>query len=179
MKREKWGYLIAFLCGVVLGNVLGNNGYIDFDIMNRNNMRLLYLDEINADSFFVQVLFLRIQVVILLWGLSEVISKRMVRIGFGCIICLSIGMIFATAMIANGLWGVWFLLCAWIPHGGLYTASFLLWSKMQEVKYAAYQYESRGMEYLLLYVIIIFFVVGGCACEAYLSPYILENVINS
>lgn len=172
MRWEKWGYLFAFLCGVVFANVLGSRAFIDYNLLNRYNMSLLSFEAVSGEAYFVQVLLLRLQTVVVLGILCRLLPKRVVIIGFGCLISALLGGILAAAILANGVWGIWFGLGALLPHGIFYLLSYLLWYYANR----GYVYQKKG-GILIRKVLMVLLVVIGSICEAYLSPVLVEKMI--
>ena len=187
MKWEKWGYLITFLCGVLLENYLEIRGVADSNVINRNNMMLLCFDEILVETYFVQILLLRFQTVTVLWILCRFIPERVVILGFGSLISFELGCIVVSLILANGIWGGWFLFCALLPHGMLYVAGFILWNRMTTMHadvnrsfvYANYGNKNIRKERVIMGLLILLLVTVGSFCEAYFTPNIIENVIKS
>ena len=153
---------------------------IDCSILNRNNMLLLQLEEVASDFYFIHVLFLRLEMILMLWVLSRILPRRIIVIGTGDVICLVLGMIMAASVWSNGIWGSWFVVCALLPQGIFYLLGYRIWRKVGlGYEKMAYGGGYVRKERILTGGVIVAMVVIGCLCEAYLSPKILENVIKS
>lgn len=173
MKRENGIYLLAFLGGIVIVNLPGNVAWTNNSILNRYSLASLSFQGIVYEEYFFEILFLRFQTVLSLWICSKFISKNIVMTGFALIICGVLGGIMAIAILANGLWGILFCLCALLPHTICYFTAYTLWGKAM----TGYVGESkRKMDYLTTALIIMLIGIG-CILEAYISPVLIENLI--
>ena len=173
MKRENGIYLLAFLCGIVIVNLPGNVSWTNHSILNRYSLASLSFQGIVYEEYFFEILFLRFQTVAVLWMCSKLISKNIVRIGFALIICGILGGIMSIAILANGLWGILFCICALLPHAICYFVAYLLWGNST----VGYVGESkRRMDYFTTALIMILIGIG-CILEAYISPVLIENLI--
>lgn len=193
MKIEKYGYIITFLGGILLGNILDKNGMIHCDMINRDNLRLLQFSEMTEEAFLVQIIFMRFQVVLMLWVICKMIPMQWVAVGFASIVCLMMGLVISTSILANGIWGSWFVFCALMPHGGLYFAAFELWQRTckkykgfgkkrtddyyRNAKVTYYWSGNDRRAYVCRMALICLLMVTGCLAEAYIGPAILKNVI--
>lgn len=173
MKRENGIYLLAFLCGIIIVNLPGNAAWANNSILNRYSLASFSFQGIVYEEYLLEILFLRFQTVVALWMCSKLISKNLVRIGYALIICGILGGIMAIAILANGLWGIWFFICALLPHTICYFVAYMLWGKAL----TGYVGESkRRIDYFTIAIIIM--LVGiGCILEAYISPVLIENLI--
>lgn len=173
MKREKGICLLAFLSGVIIINLLGNTAWVNDSTLNRYSLASLSFRGIVYEEYFLHVLFLRLRTVLALWVASKLVPKKMVVVGFAVVTCVMLGGVTAMAILANGLWGILFCICAFLPHVLCYGAAYVLWGNMQ----IGYSYEgSRKADYLAV-VFISMLIVIGCVLETYISPVLIENLI--
>lgn len=173
MKWENGIYLLAFLCGIVIVNLPGNAAWANNSILNRYSLAALSFQGIIYEEYLIEILFMRFQTVVSLWICSKLISKNIVMTGFALIICGILGGIIAISILANGLWGILFCLCALFPHTICYFMAYVLWGKAM----VGYVGESkRRMDYLITVLIVILIGIG-CILETYISPVLIENII--
>lgn len=154
-------------------NVLAGSALIDYNVINRYSMCLLSFGEISYEVYLVQVLLLRFQTVIMLWILGRILPEKIVYLLFGYLICGLLGGIFAIAILANGVWGSWFVVCAMMPHGIFYMLAYRIWY----YKSRDYSYRNSGKERIVIKIFIVLLVIIGSICEAYISPELLEKVV--
>ena len=178
MKKENWIYLLAFLCGVVLGNVLGTEDGVNGGLLNRYSLATLSFQMIEHEEYLIQVLVLRFRTVAGLWILSRIIPAKMVVVGFAGVISMMLGMIMAFSILTNGIWGSFFFLCALLPHGIFYGMAYFLWENASGgSSYGNYGGAGGRREKILATALILMVTAIGCICEAYISPIVMENVI--
>ena len=173
MKQKNWIYVLTFLTGVILVNLTGSAIESDNSILNRYNLMGLKFEEIIFEKYFVEILFLRLRTVIILWILTRIMPKKLVSMGFALLISFVLGGMVAVCILVNGLWGVIFFLGALFPHSICYGIAFVLWSSRKR-EYLAVQ---NKMETYVVNMLIILFVCAGCFMEAYISPIIIKNII--
>lgn len=173
MKREYGIYLLFFLFGTVVVNLLGNTTLLNGSILNRYSLTALSFEGIVYEEYFFQVLFRRFRTVIRLWLASKLIPKQFVKTGFAVMICFMLGGITAMAILENGLWGILFCLCAFLPHMICYAVAFLLWGSMR-VLYV--RDGNRKVDYMSMAFIALLIGIG-CILEAYITPVFLRNII--
>lgn len=173
MKRENGIFLLAFLCGILIVNLLGDAAWTNNSILNRYSLASFSFQGIVYEEYFLEILLLRFQTVVALWMCSKLISKNIVRVGYALIICVILGGIIAIAILANGLWGILFCICALLPHAICYFAAYMLWGKAM----TGYVGESKRRIDYFTTAIIIMLIGIGCILEAYISPVLIENLI--
>lgn len=166
MKKENWIYLLAFLCGVIIINLLGRDVWVNSSLLNRYNLMALSFREIEHEEYLVQILLLRFRTVAGLWVIAQVVPKKVVVVGFAGGISLMLGSIMTMFIIINGMWGILFFLSALLPQGIFYGMAYRLWSNI-----------TRNDEKVAITALILMLTVVGCTCEAYISPVLIENVI--
>jgi len=173
LKWEKWVYLSAFLCGVVIVNLIGNSEWINNSLLNRYALVSLSFREIVYEEYFFRILSVRIRTVIWLWIGSILLPPKTIVYGFAIIMSAALGSVATMMILANGVWGIWFFICALMPQILFYMGGFLLWKK-QSLTYSVGS--NRKMRYLE--IMFILGLVGiGCICEAFISPVVMENII--
>lgn len=166
-------YLLAFLFGIIFVNLPGNEVWTDNSILNRYSLASLSFQGIVYEEYFYEVLLLRFRTVVSLWMCSKFISKRVVKIGFAIIMCAVWGGITAIAILANGLWGILFCLCALFPHSVCYILAYTLWGR----ETAGYlNIEKRKVDFASAILMIVLIGIG-CLLETYISPVLIENLI--
>ena len=173
MKWEKWIYLSAFLCGVVVTNIIGEYTKGVGDSLNRYHIAFFSFQGIVYEEYFLKIFFLRLSTVIALGIGSKLLPKKIVIYGFSIVMSVMLGCVATMMILANGIWGIWFWGCALVPHILFYIAAFSLWKK-QSMEYII---GSSGKTGGLNIIVILVLIVCGCICEAYISPVIIENVI--
>lgn len=178
MKKENGIYLLAFLCGVVIVNLLGIDTWANSSILNRYSLASLSFQEIAYEEYFVQVLLLRLRTIAVLWILSRVVPKKIVVIGFAGVISIMLGGILAMSILANGIWGIFFFLSALLPHGIFYVLAYTLWSNaVRSNSYNNYTTTMINKEKILVTVLVFMLTIIGSICEAYICPILMKNVI--
>ena len=173
MKRKKWIFLLAFLCGVGIVNLIGSSMWVNYSLLNRYTLEMLSFKEISYDVYFVRVLLLRLKTLIALWIFGKFVSKRIAAIGFGCLICVMTGGIFTMSILANGMWGVLLIMVLLFPHGIFYVLAYLLWYNSS----LDYNIDGSRKERWLVCLLILLLIVIGSVCEAYVCPFLVENII--
>lgn len=173
MKKENGIYLVAFIAGVIIVNLVGNATWANSSILNRYSLANLSFQGIVYEEYLLQILFLRFRTVIVLWMLSKLFTKRVISVGYAIVMCVMLGGIIAMAILANGVWGVLFFISALMPHILFYGVAFAIWSNTQ-VRYS--MEGTKSVSYIFGILILVLTVVG-CICEAYISPVFMENVI--
>lgn len=173
MKRENVIYLLAFLCGVVVVNVLGNRAWTDYSSLNRYSLASLSFQGIVYEEYFFQVLCLRLRTVVGLWVCAKLVPKKVVVVGFALVMCGILGGVTAMAILANGLWGILFCLCALMPHIICYGAAYILWGNTK----VSFSGEGKRTTDYLATILIVMLIGIGCVLEAYISPILIENLI--
>ncbi len=173
MKQKNWIYVFTFLAGVILVNLTGSAIESGNSILNRYNLMGLTFEEIIFEKYFVEILFLRLRTVIILWILTRIMPKKLVSTGFALLIFFVLGGMVAVCILVNGLWGVIFFLGVLFPHSICYGIAFVFWSSRKR-EYLAVQ---NKMETYVVNMLIILFVCAGCFMEAYISPIIIKNII--
>ena len=109
VKRECWIYLISFLIGCIIINVLGSGTWENYSILNRYSLNMISFESILYDTYFVQIVILRLKTAVGLWIAAKLVPKKLVVVVFASVISAMLGAIASMAMLANGLWGVCFL----------------------------------------------------------------------
>lgn len=175
MKRGNAIYLSAFLCGVIITNVLESKGWTDAAYFYRYNLMQLTFDEIKNNSYLIQLLFFRFRTIGMLWLLGKVLPVKLLRILLGSIVCIFFGMIFTLAILANGMWGIMLMLALLFPQWIFYMGAFGIWGSF-EIRYAGEVQRKKELENGILIVILM---IIGCVCEAYICPSLLNFVINN
>lgn len=173
MKWKNGICLLAFLCGIIIVNLPGNEAWANNSILNRYSLATLSFQGIDYEEYFYEVLFLRFQTVVSLWICSKFVSKRIVKVGFAIIMCAFWGGIITIAILANGLWGILFCLCAIFPHSVCYVLAYTLWGR-ETIGYV--NIEKRKVDFAATILIIVLIGIG-CLLEAYISPVLIENLI--
>ncbi|MBR5126990.1 MAG: hypothetical protein IKU69_00995 [Roseburia sp.] len=173
MKQKNWIYVLAFLAGVILVNLVEDVTEVSNSILNRYNLMRLTFDEIIFEKYLVEILFLRLRTVIILWILTQTMPKRIVSVGFALLISGVLGGIAATSILTNGLWGILLLVCVLFPHGICYGIAYVLWSNYK-VEYLKVQ---NRTEVYIVNLLIVIFVCIGCLMEAYIGPVLIKNII--
>ncbi len=173
VKQKRWMFLLAFLCGVGIVNIIGSRTWANNSLLNRHSLGMLSFEEISYEEYFVKILFLRIRTLIFLWILEKLISKKVTALGFGCFISIMTGGILTMLILANGVWGIFFLLSALLPHGIFYVLAYLLWCNTG----LTYTVEGSRKERWLVSLLILLLIVIGSICEAYVCPFLVKNVI--
>lgn len=174
--KVKWKngiYLLAFLGGIVIVNLPGNEAWTNNSILNRYTLASLSFREIVYEEYFFEVLYLRFQTVLSLWICSKFVPKRIVKVGFAIIICGFWGGITAIAILANGLWGILFCLCALFPHTICYVLAYTLWGR----ETIGYVNTEKRKEDFVATILMIVLIGIGCFLEAYISPVLIDTVI--
>lgn len=168
-----WVYLLSFLCGVVIVNLLGSIAGVNNSLLNRYGLASLSFREIVHEEYLVHILLLRFRTVIGVWILEKLLSKKIAVIGFGILVSAALGGAAAMMILANGVWGIFFFLCALLPHGIFYGLAYVLWADM---KFGYSSEGSRKINYIGMALVIA--IVGiGCVCETYIGPVLLEKII--
>lgn len=173
MKWENRIYLLAFLSGVICVNIFGTTTLANNSMLSRYNLATLSFRQVVYDEYFFNVLFLRFRTVFGLWIASKFFPKKAIVLIFACIMCSLIGGITALSIMANGLWGIWFCLCAFFPHGICYGVVYAMWKKL-----CLWYDEGRDRKEKTFVVAIMMVLIGiGSMLEAYISPVLLQNII--
>ena len=173
MKREWWIYLIAFLVGCISINMFGSRTWENYSLLNRYSLSMISFESISYDTYFVQIVVLRLKTAAGLWIAAKLVPKKIVEVVFAGIISAISGAIVSMAIMANGLWGNLFFICAMLPHGLLYGGAFLLWSNRTQ----SYTIGRERRENWIGAVIIFCIIIIGCVCESYVSPFLVERII--
>lgn len=173
MKRESVICILAFLCGVIAVNFLGTVTWINNSALNRYSLASLSFEEIKYEEYFLQILFLRFRTVGSIWIVSRLIPKNIVAIGASVIICIVLGGVAAMSILANGIWGLLFYLCAIMPHILCYGSAWSFWCKEKKEHFIS----GKRIEQYLFTVLILVLVGIGCVLEAYVSPILVKSVI--
>ena len=173
MKWENRIYLLAFLSGVICINMFGTTTLANNSMLSRYNLAALSFQQIVFEEYFFNVLFLRLRTVFVLWIASGFFPKKAVVFAFACIMCSLMGGIIALSIMANGLWGIWFCLCAFFPHGICYGVVYVMWKNL-----CLWYGESRERKEKTFMVAIMMVLMGiGSMLEAYVCPVLLQNII--
>ena len=173
MKKETWIYLLAFLIGVLLVNLMDDAMGTGNSILNRYTLRTLTFQDIVYEEYFIYILCLRMRGVIALWALAKLLPERLVKTGVLIGICCLSGVMIAMSLLMNGIWGIWFFISSIFPHIFFYGFAYKIWYDMS----SSYKIESERRKKRLLIVLIFVLILIGCASEAYVSPVLLEQVI--
>jgi len=172
VKWENRIYLLAFLSGVICINMFGTTTLVNNSMLSRYNLATLSFRQIVYEEFFFKVLFLRFRTVFGLWIASKFLPKKVVVLIFACIMCSLMGGIIAWTIIANGLWGILFCFCAFLPHGICYGVVYVMWKNL-----CLWYDESRDGKEKIFVVVIMMILIGiGSILEAYISPVLLQNI---
>lgn len=173
MKKETWIYVLAFLGGVLLVNLLDSVTESGNYILNRYTLVTLTFQEIVYEEYFIYILCLRMRAVIALWALSKLFAERLVKVGVVIGISGLSGVMAAMSVLVNGIWGIWFFIMSIFPHIFFYGFAYRIWYGMS----SSYKIESERRKKRLLMALMLVLVIIGCACEAYVSPVLLEHII--
>lgn len=173
VKKEIWIYLLAFLSGVLFVNFFDGTMENSSYLLNRYTLMTLTFQEIVYEEYFIYILYLRLRSVIVLWALSKLLSEKLVKAGFAVGISILLGMVAAMSVLVNGIWGIWFFVVSFFPHIFFYGFAYRIWYSMT----SSYKIEGERRRRRLLMLIILVLTIIGCACEAYISPVLLENII--
>lgn len=173
MRREWWICPAAFLVGSVSINLFGNETGASCDLLNKYSLSMISFESVSYEIYFIQVLLLRFKTAAGLWIAVKLLPKRAVAIAFAGLLSAAAGITVSMAIIENGVWGVLFFLSAMLPHALFYALAFWLWSNRSQT----YTTGIKQKENLLGSVLILFIVFIGCVCESYLSPLLIEKVI--
>ena len=173
MKRENWIYLLSFLFGIVMINLLASTTWINSSNLNRYSLASLSFRGIVYEEYFFHVFFLRMRTAFVLWVLTKLLPKKMVSAGFGVLSCCMLGGVLAFMILVNGLWGILFCICAFFPHAICYGAAYMLWRNSTE----KYLIENLRREKYFVAALILVLIGIGCVCETYITPILLENII--
>ena len=173
MKKGKALYLSAFLCGVIITNILESNALIDSSYLYRYNLMRLNFEQIDHDAYLIQLLLLRIRILGVLWILGKIVPTKALRYTFGIFICVLLGMIFTLSIIANGIWGIIIMFAIMFPQWIFYMGAFALW---EGYKYQYSQISQKKWD-VERTVVIVLLVIIGCVCESYISPLLVNYVI--
>ena len=171
VKWKNKSYLLAFLCGVIIINMLGAN--VSSGILNRYSLAAMSFNGIVYEEYFFYVLLLRFRTVLGLWIACRILPRKWVMLGFAYMICVVMGGIAAMSIMENGLWGVLFCAGAFFPHGICYGVAYGIWSSMDTGERWG---ESKKDGYLRLAVMMLFVGIGSML-ESYVSPVLLQNII--
>ena len=164
-------YMLAFLSGVLLINLLEGTMDISTNILNRYTLSALTFREIVYEEYFLYILVLRFRTLAGLWLFSKLLPQRFVKKGTVFILCFLTGCVAAMSILVNGIWGMWFLVVSLFPHGIFYGVACGIW-------YHSSPYKIEGKSHLLWGFFIIIMVFVGCVCEAYIGPVLLEKIIS-
>ena len=175
VKRECWIYLISFLIGCIIINVLGSGTWEKYSILNRYSLNMISFESILYDTYFVQIVILRLKTAVGLWIAAKLVPKKLVVVVFASVISAMLGAIASMAMLANGLWGSLFFVCAVLPHGLFYATAFILWSNRSQTYSVGIEKSENWIAIVIIFIIILI----GCICEAYVSPFFIEKLIKS
>ena len=154
--------------------MLGTSTLVNNSTLNRYSLASLSFQGIIYEEYFLRVLLLRLRTVCGLWVASKLVPKKMVVVVFACVMCCILGGITAMAILANGLWGILFCVCAFFPHGVCYGIAYAMWSNMSVTTYSG---ERSKKEIYLASVLIIMLIGIGSILEAYISPVLIRNLI--
>lgn len=173
MKWENRIYLLSFLSGVICINMFGTTTLANSSTLSRYNLAALSFQQIVYEEYFFCVLFLRLRTVFGLWIASRLLPRKAVVHIFACIMCSLMGGIAALSIMTNGLWGIWFFLCAFFPHGICYGVVYVMWKNL-----CLWHEEGRDRKEKAFVVTIMMVLMGiGSILEAYISPVLLQNII--
>lgn len=170
MKSENWIYLSAFFFGVLVVNILDNSAGINSSLLNRYYLASLSFREIVYEEYFFWILALRMKTVIVLAIGSRLVSKKIMLYGFAIIMCIILGSVTVMMILANGIWGILFLLCGLMPQVLFYMMAFFVWKRECVIR-------TGDKQKFIERIYILVLVVLGCICEAMISPIIIENII--
>lgn len=173
MKREYVICSLAFLCGVIIVNFLGDITWINNSILNRYSLASLSFDKIQYEEYFLEIVFLRFRTVVSIWMVSKLIPKKLVTVGVAVIICVILGGVAAISILVNGVWGLLFCLCVVMPHILCYGSAWILWSRGGERTIVS----GKCIEQYIVTVLILMLIAIGCVLEAYVSPILVKSVI--
>ena len=172
-KKENGIYLLAFVCGIMLVNLLGNTTWANNSILNRYSLGTLSFREIVYEEYFLYILLLRFRTLAGIWLFSKLLPQRFVKKGAVLGISFLAGCVAAMSILANGIWGMWFFVVSLFPHGILYGGAYGIWYHA-----SPYKIEGNGKSNLWLGICILLLVFIGCVCEAYIGPVLMEKVIS-
>ena len=175
MKKENSIYLTAFLFGVIGTNILASNEWIHTACLHRHQLLQLSYSEIYYESYLIDLLFLRLKTMMILWLWGKVIPTRWVQHLFGGMLCIIFGSVLTCAVLANGVWGVLLFVGLLFPQWILYVAAYLLWRSFNEWNLIGKERKKKAISVVLL----ILFVVSGCMAEAYINPVVFRFVIKN
>lgn len=166
-------YILAFLGGVLLVNLLEGTMDISINILNRYTLAALTFQEIVYEEYFLYILLLRFRTLAGIWLFSKLLPQRFVKKGAVLGISFLAGCVAAMSILANGIWGMWFFVVSLFPHGILYGGAYGIWYHA-----SPYKIEGNGKSNLWLGICILLLVFIGCVCEAYIGPVLMEKVIS-
>lgn len=173
LKKENWIYIFAFLCGVVIVNLLGSTTWENNSLLNRYSLVTLSFRELVYQEYFIQIILLRFRTVIGLWILTRMFPKKMVTTGFAILVSVMLGGVASMSILANGVWGICFFFSALLPHGIFYGLAYKFWCNMQNND----RFEGNRKGHYFVAVLIFMLMTIGCICEAYICPVLIENVL--
>ena len=173
MKHKYWIYVFSFLAGVILINFTGDVIEKSNNILNRYNLKRMTFDEIIFEKYLVEILFLRLRTVIVLWILAHIIPEKWISMLFAIFVSGALGGIMAVCILVNGLWGILFFVSILFPHGFCYGIAYVIWSDYK-VEHSTIQNRSESYIVNLLIIILVFI---GCLMETYISPVLINNII--
>ncbi len=166
-------YILAFLGGVLLVNLLEGTMDTSSMILNRYTLAALTFQEIVYERYFLYILLLRFRTLAGIWLASKLLPQKFVKKGAVLSVSLLAGCVAAMSILANGIWGMWFFVVSLFPHSIFYGGAYGIWYHA-----SPYRMEGNGNTRLLLGFCIVLLVFIGCVCEAYIGPILIEKIIS-
>lgn len=152
-------------------NLLGTK--VNSGSLNRYSLATMSFGRVVHEEYFFRVLFLRLRTIIGLWIISRFFSRKWVMFMFVCIICCFLGGITALSVMENGVWGVLFCTCAFLPQGIFYMIAYTMWNNLHITSVV----ENRKKERYAIYATSLAMLVIGIVSEVYITPVLLQNII--
>ena len=156
---------VGFFVGIIYENYVQSIHFFE-----KEQLCLLYDLNVETKEYFLYIFKIRFLTMIGLWWIGSFRWRKiLILLIFGWS-GFFFGRILVSAILANGVRGIFIGIAAFFPHMLFYLCAFLI------VLLHAYEERKRNWKKKQIAVIILIFVLGICS-EVYVNPIILKLVI--
>lgn len=175
MKKRIWIWLLFFLAGVLLAELLGKEFFTTYGFLSEYHLKNYASAKLELPDLFWNVLWERGKLFLLIALICATPARKLLPpVGKG-IACFVLGLFAAADIILLGGWGILLFVCALLPHGIFYLGSILLIYGMKP-SYAC-DGKRKNARFFLQILLIWTLFAAGCLLETTAGTWLQQNLL--
>lgn len=175
MKKRIWIWLLFFLAGILLAELLGKQFFITYGFLSEYHLKNYAAATMDRMALFWNVFWERGKLFLLIALICATPLRRLIPAMIKGVVSFIMGLFAAASTILLGVYGILLSLTVFLPHGIFYLGAILLIYGLKPMY--AYEGKRKNARFFLQILLIWILFAAACLIETLLGTWLQQTVL--